>query len=69
MTESSEVAITTVTSILIITNMVGNSLVCAVAMRNRDMRLHTCVFRLNLTFFKTTNVESSGYVTTNFIGW
>ena len=38
MPESADVAITTVTVILIITSIVGNSLVCAVIKKNRDMR-------------------------------
>ena len=38
MLESADVALTTVTSILIMTSIVGNSLVCAVVLRNRDMR-------------------------------
>lgn len=38
MAESADVAITTVMSILIITSIVGNLLVCAVVKKNRDMR-------------------------------
>ena len=38
MPESADTAITTVTFTLIITSVVGNSLVCAVIKRNRDMR-------------------------------
>ena len=38
MSESAEIAVTVVTSVLIITSIVGNSLVCAVIKKNRDMR-------------------------------
>ncbi len=38
MFEQAGVAITTVLSILIIVDIVGNSLVCAIIKRNRDMR-------------------------------
>ena len=38
MTESADVALITVTSILIITCIVGNCFVCAVVMKNRQMR-------------------------------
>ena len=39
MSQSADIAITTLTSILIITCIVGNSLVCAIIKRNRGMRL------------------------------
>ena len=42
MSESAEIAWTAVTSVLIITSIVGNSLVCAVIKKNRDMRYITC---------------------------
>jgi hypothetical protein len=38
MPETASVAITTVLSVLVIVNIVGNSLVCAIIKRNRDMR-------------------------------
>jgi len=38
MYETDDVPITTATSILVIITILGNSLVCAVIMRNRDMR-------------------------------
>ena len=38
MYETDDVTITTVTSILVVTSIVGNSLVCAVIIRHRDMR-------------------------------
>jgi len=38
MAESADVAITTVTFMLVIVSIVGNTLVCAVIKRNRDMR-------------------------------
>ena len=38
MFESTDVAITAVLSILIVTDIVGNSLVCFIIIRNQDMR-------------------------------
>ena len=38
MWESTEIAVTVVTLILIITSIAGNSFVCAVIKKNRDMR-------------------------------
>ena len=38
MAESADVAITTVSFLLVIVSIVGNSLVCAVIKRNRNMR-------------------------------
>ena len=38
MAESADVAITTVSFMLVIVSIVGNSLVCAVIKRDRDMR-------------------------------
>ena len=38
MSESVEVAVTVVTAVLIITSIIGNSFVCAVIKKNRDMR-------------------------------
>lgn len=38
MVEPAEIAVATVYSILIIVNIVGNSLVCAIIKRNREMR-------------------------------
>ena len=35
---SAQIAVTTVHSILIVLNIAGNSLVCAVIMKNQDMR-------------------------------
>lgn len=46
MPESSAIAITTVLSILVIVDIVGNSLVCLIIKRNRDMRYvdTMCIF-------------------------
>ena len=41
MSMSADIAITTVNFIIIITCIVGNWFVCAVVMRNRDMRYIT----------------------------
>ncbi|CAH3193451.1 unnamed protein product [Porites evermanni] len=38
MSESTEIAVTIVTSVLIITSIAGNSFVCAIIKKNRDMR-------------------------------
>ena len=38
MSESAEIAVTVVTAVLIITSIVGNSFVCVVIKKNRDMR-------------------------------
>ena len=38
MWESTEIAVTVVTSVLIITSIIGNSFVCVVIKKNRDMR-------------------------------
>ena len=38
MSESAEIAVTVVTSALIITSIIGNSFVCVVIKKNRDMR-------------------------------
>lgn len=38
MSESADIAIATVLSVLCIGNIVGNSLVCIIIMRNREMR-------------------------------
>ena len=45
MSKSADVVITTVTSLLIITSIVGSCLVCAVIKRNREMRYK--VFYMN----------------------
>lgn len=55
MSESADVGITTVTSILIITSIVGNSLVYAVIRKNRDMRytrMYTQLYTLGLSYSK-----------------
>lgn len=46
MPESSAIAITTVLSTLVIVDIVGNSLVCLIIKRNRDMRYvdTMCIF-------------------------
>lgn len=36
--QSADVAITTVLSFLVFANIVGNSIVCLIIMKNRDMR-------------------------------
>lgn len=38
MSESAEIAVTVVTAVLIITSIIGNSFVCVVIKKNRDMR-------------------------------
>ena len=38
MSESAEIAVTIVTAVLIITSIIGNSFVCVVIKKNRDMR-------------------------------
>ena len=38
MSESAEIAVTVVTAVLIITTIIGNSFVCVVIKKNRDMR-------------------------------
>ena len=42
MSESADVVITTVMVLFVITTIIGNSLVCAVIMNNRDMRYIYC---------------------------
>ncbi|CAH3173130.1 unnamed protein product [Porites lobata] len=54
MYETDDVTITTVTSILVITSIVGNSLVCAVIIRHRDMSRH--VLDINLALFYVVHV-------------
>ena len=36
--ESAEIAVTLVTAVLIVTSIIGNSFVCVVIKKNRDMR-------------------------------
>ncbi|KAL9957230.1 hypothetical protein ACROYT_G038841 [Oculina patagonica] len=48
MSESAGVAITTVLSILAVVDIVGNSLVCAIIKRNRDMRTPINYLLMNL---------------------
>ena len=38
MSESAEIAVTVVTAVLIISSIIGNSFVCVVIKKNRDMR-------------------------------
>ncbi|KAL9957242.1 hypothetical protein ACROYT_G038854 [Oculina patagonica] len=71
MSELAGVAITTVLSILAIVDILGNTLVCLIIKRNRDMRIHVNYLLLNLAvadilfgtffaprlFFKLTGVQ------------
>ena len=50
MYEADDVSITTMMSILVIISILGNSLVCAVIMRNRDMRYMDTQIKTALVF-------------------
>ena len=51
MSESAGVATKTFLSILVIANVVGNTLVCVIIMRNRDMRY--CISSLNVKIWNS----------------
>ncbi|XP_068696278.1 neuropeptide FF receptor 1-like [Montipora foliosa] len=53
MEETVKVAITTITSILIVTSIVGNSIVCVVVIKNRDMRIPINYLIVNLAVADT----------------
>lgn len=59
MSETASVAITTVHSVLVIVDIIGNSLVCAIIKKNRDMRyventmMPTTRFKINTKKKKT----------------
>ena len=58
MSESASVAITTVACILVVGNVVGNSFVCLVIRRNKDMRyVEGCSSSLNAFYFRHANVD------------
>ena len=61
MSESAGVATKTFLSILVIANVVGNTLVCVIIMRNRDMRY--CISNLNVKIGNRVSLLESRFCT------
>ena len=65
--ESPKIAITTVQSVLVILNIVGNSLVCVAVLKNKDMRY--ALRQLHLSIKMKNSTKLSAFIRLNAVAF